>query len=135
MVQVQAAQRLVKANADEQQARDFIESVANIQVGKLEHTRPGNMRFTVVGPQDFMTARKALTERYGRMDTSRAPYGSHGGQWKIADKHHLVLSDIRDRGGLQSNPYSITLVDDNHKERPADMIRRIVGPPKAIAPK
>lgn len=130
---LKAAQRLVCANADETKARDFLKSVADVTVGRLEYTAPGVMRFGLASPQEFMNARKALTERYGKMDVSGVPRGSHAGKWKIADKHHVLLSD--QKANTVGHQYSLTLMDESHKESSGEMIRRIIGPPKNIAPK
>lgn len=134
MIRVHAASRLTKvqADADEQMARDFIKSVADIDVGPREHTSPDIIRFTVNGPKDFMIARAALTKRYGAPDRSKAVYGSHACQWHLDAQRTITLSDVKFGGGIQKDPYTISLSDAAHKESVHQMMRRIIGPPKTI---
>lgn len=122
-LRVLAALRLIEANADEQQARTFIKSVAHIDAGPLALAAPGVIRFQIT-ESDFQTARKALTTRYGKIDNSRAPGGSKGGQWAVAGSHFVVLSDTP-IGRKSEGRHFIALVDNFHKETPAQMMRSL----------
>lgn len=121
-MKILAAQRLL-ANADEAQARAFIKSVANIDPGPQELSAPGVIRFSI-NEHEFTTARKALTQRYGKPDSSRLPSGSKGGQWAISGSHFIVLGDSP-IGRRSSSRWFISLIDNFHKETPAQMMRRL----------
>lgn len=132
-IELRAAQRLteVRADADEQMAREFIKSVAHINVGKREHSSPDQIRFTVDSQQDFERARTALISRYGLADTKLTVYGSRAGRWFLDDSKTQIISldDARHGGGVQKEPYSITLLDTTHKESIHQLLRRVIGPP------
>lgn len=135
MIQLRAASRLIAvAAADEAMARAFLKSVAGIEVGKLTHSVPGAISFSIDGPQAFMTARKHLTERYGKMDQSMTTYGSHAGRWFLDDAKTkiIALSDAKYGGGIQKDPYSLSLLDTTHKETTSEMLRRHLGPPRSV---
>ena len=132
MVKVLAAQRLLTADADEAQARKFIKHAAGIDVGRLEHTAPDTIRFTVLSKEDFLKAREELTKHYGKPDTKMAVGWSQSGKWRIDPEKVITLDDTRYGGGQQQFPYSITLYDRAHYESLHRMIERVTGPPKAI---
>lgn len=132
-MKILAASRLkLYADADEQMARAFIKSVADIDVGRKEHTSPDIIRFVVNGPADFMKAKAALTKRYGPPDTKNNVYGSHAGRWFVDAEKVIDLSDVKFGGGLQKDPYTIALYDAAHKESIHQMMRRVLGPPRVI---
>lgn len=132
MVKILAARRLILADADEAMARKFIESVAGIKVGKMEHTSPDTIRFTVLSKEDFLRALEELTKHFGKPDTKHAAGWSKAGKWMIDPQKVIMLDDRRYGGGYQKEPYYISLFDRAHKESLQQMFERIIGPPKAI---
>lgn len=132
MIKIHAAQRLVVADADEAAAREFIKSVAGITVGKLEHTSPDTIRFTVHNKADFMKALSELTERYGAPDIKHRVGWSKAGKWMIDPQKVIMLDDTRYGGGHQENPYSISLTDRAHRETIHQFFERLAGEPPAI---
>lgn len=132
MVKVHAAKRLLTADADEALARKYIKSVAGIDVGKMEHTSPDTIRFTVQSKDDFLKARQELIKHFGKPDTKMNVGWSQAGKWMIDPEKVIMLDDTRYGGGQQQFPYSISLVDRAHRESLHRMIERVVGPPKPI---
>lgn len=132
MVKVHAAQRLLTADADETTARKFIKSVAGITVGRLEHTAPDTIRFTVQSKDDFLKAKAELIKHYGKPDTKMNVGWSQAGKWLIDPQKVITLDDTRYGGGQQQYPYSISLVDRAHRETINQFMERTIGEPKAI---
>lgn len=126
-VKVNAATRLVAAHADESQARKFLKSVSGVEVGKKEFSDPGVIRFQLDDLQAFKTAIDNLTKKYGKVDRSMTPATSSGGSWFLDDAKTKIirLSDTKYGGGMNPNPFTISLVDKAHVESPMQLIKRI----------
>lgn len=133
-LQVRAAQRLVAAYADEAAARSFLKSVTGVSVGKVEYSAPGVIRFQLADQQAFDIALENLTKRYGKPDRSTTVYNSKAGRWYLDDAKTKIiwLSDAKFGGGLQKDPFSISLVDTEHQETTTQMMQRLAGPSRAI---
>lgn len=132
MIKVYAAQRLLVADADEATARKFIKSVAGITVGKMEHSSPDTIRFTVHSKEDFLKAFDELTKHFGQPDTKNRVGWSKAGKWMIDPQKVVMLDDTRYGGGHQTEPYSISLVDRAHRESIRDTINRAIGLPGPV---